>query len=86
MITRLVATRDGAIDQLNSKLRTNRKRRGESDAFADFEPDRVFTSETIANAPDNVIRSLGGMNSLALDKLLDEKEKKALVARMLGLQ
>jgi len=86
MITRLVATRDGAIDQLNSKLGTNRKRRGESAAFADFEPDRVFTTETIANAPDNVIRSLGGMNSLALDKLLDEKEKKALVARMLGLQ
>jgi hypothetical protein len=87
MITRLVSTRDGAIDQFNAKQRTNRNRRDPEElAFADLERDRVFTTETINNAPDNVIRSLGGMNSLALDKLLDENEKKALIARMLGLQ
>jgi hypothetical protein len=86
MITRLIATRDGAIDQFNAKQKTNRNRRGESQAFSDFEADRVFTTETITKAPDNVIRSLGGMNKLALDKLLNDDEKKALVARMLGLQ
>jgi len=91
MITRLIATRDSAIDQLNAKLRTSRDRRTppegvESSAFADFKPDRVFTTEAISAAPENVIRSLGGMNKLSLDKLLGEKEKKALLIRMLGLQ
>jgi hypothetical protein len=86
MISRLITTRDGAIDQFNAKQRTNRTRRGEDAAFADLDRDRVFTVEAINNAPDNVIRSLGGMNSLALDKLLDEDEMKALISRMVGIQ
>ena len=77
MITKVISTRDGLVGQLNSKLRTNRERRkdpdgGVSEAFSNFEPDKVFTTETISAAPDNVIRSLGGMNKLALDKLLGE--------------
>ena len=93
MISKLIATRQGSIDQLNAKLRTDRERRKPpegvtTNAFDEFNQDEVFTTEGIKTAPESLIRSLGGMSRQARQKLLSEEQRKALSARilMMGIQ